>query len=142
MKDVNWIKRSSMNYPKCFSASCTGSRIYVLGGKASYPRGQPLGSLECYIQENDVWQQLSSAPVSLYRHSAAIYKDWIFVFGGICKEQYMDTVLRYSINSDEWTLVKTEMVNTRADFAAVAFEDKIYLVGGASEHQNIVSVEI
>ncbi|KAK3587861.1 hypothetical protein CHS0354_019732 [Potamilus streckersoni] len=143
MKDVKWLKRSSMNYPRCcFSASCTGSRIYVMGGKASYPRGQPLDCLECYIQEKDVWQQLSSAPVPLYRHSATIYKDGIFVFGGICEEQYMDTVLRYSIQSDEWTLVKTEMVNTRADFAAVTFKDKIYLVGGASEHQNIVSVEI
>ena len=144
IKDIRWEKRAPMNVRRChFSSCCHGNNIFVTGGKETYPRGEPTDSVECYNQEYDYWSSLSPVPIKIYKHASAATSDAIFVFGGQDEDDdYLDTVLRYDISHDSWTLVTTQMLKPRAQFSAFTYKNKIFLIGGVTLHENILRVAI
>ena len=144
IKDMKWERRAPMNIRRChFSSCCHGNAIYVTGGKETYPRGDPTDSVECYNQDYDYWCSLSPVPIKIYKHASTATADAIFVFGGQDEDDdYLDTVLRYDISHDSWTLVTTQMLKPRAQFCAFSYKNKIYLIGGITLHENILTVAI
>lgn len=143
-KSMSWEPRASMNKPRCcFSVTVKGKVIFAIGGKSMYPRGMPLDSVEFYDADNDSWNTLSPVPIGIYNHASAVFNDAIFVFGGRDEDDdYLDTVFRYDIPRDFWTLVTTQMNKPRAQFCAFPFKSCIYLVGGVTMHENILTIEI
>lgn len=144
MKSAVWDRMQNMIHPRCcFTATSIGEQIFVIGGKTIYPRGQPLDYVEFYDVVNDVWNALSPVPISIYQHASSATHDAIFVFGGRDEDDdYLDTVLRYDIQTDSWTLVTTQMIKPRSQFSAYTFKSLIYLVGGVTLHENILTVAI
>lgn len=143
-KDQCWMQRAHMLTPRCaFSAVSHRGRIYVMGGKTTYPRGGPLFTAECYDTDSDQWLPLAPMPLGLYHHASSVFQDSIFVFGGIEEdEEHVNTVFQYSISANSWTHVETMMAHLRAEFSAVTYKDRIYLVGGANKTENVTAVEI
>ncbi|XP_045170168.2 kelch-like protein 40 isoform X2 [Mercenaria mercenaria] len=141
---VLWERKTDMCKPRCcFSASVLENTVFVIGGKSLYPRGAPLESVEFYDADNDIWNILSPVPIGIYNHASAALADAIFVFGGRDEDDdYLDTVLRYDIPRDFWTLVTTQMNKPRTQFCAFPFKSCIYLVGGVTMHENILTVAI
>ena len=144
LKEIKWEKRAAMNIKRClFSSCCHGNSIYVTGGKVTYPKGDPTDSVECYNQEYDYWGFLSPVPIKIYKHASCATSDVIFLFGGQNEaDDYLDTVLRYDIPHDTWSLLTTQMLKPRAQFSAFPYNNKIYLVGGVTLHENILTVAI
>ena len=143
-----WKKCQSMHSARCsFAMAVAGDRIYVFGGSEGHKDlGTALSAVEFYETEEDEWQTVSPMPVAIYNHAACMYQEDVFIFGGQHtangETQYLDTVLRYSPGTDTWTLVSTEMVNPRAKCSAILFKDRIFVLGGCSKYQNILSVDI
>lgn len=144
MKTVAWERRSPLRKPRCcFSVAVRDNAIFVIGGKSVYPRGMPLDSVECYDADNDIWNSLTPVPICIYNHASSVTNDAIFVFGGRDEDDdYLDTVLRYDILRDSWTLITTQMIKPRTQFSAFTFKNCIYLVGGVTVHENILTVAI
>ncbi|KAJ8313496.1 hypothetical protein KUTeg_008057 [Tegillarca granosa] len=143
-KKATWLKRKSMMSPRCAHASCSSeNNIYVLGGKSKYPNGEALNKMEYYETDLDIWVSLEPMPLRAYHHSAVVYDGAIFVFGGIDEmAEYLDTVCRYDIQKETWYLVKTKMRKPRACFQALLHDDDIFIVGGSSKHENVLTLEI
>ncbi|XP_060604337.1 kelch-like protein 41 isoform X2 [Ruditapes philippinarum] len=143
-KVVCWERKTDMSKPRCcLSAAVLDNTVFVIGGKSKYPRGPPLDSVEFYDVENDIWNSLSSVPIGIYNHASAVVDGAILVFGGRDEdEDYLDTVLRYDIQKDFWTLVSTQMNKPRAQLCAFPYKSRIYLVGGITMHENILTTAI
>ncbi|XP_041367032.1 kelch-like protein 10 [Gigantopelta aegis] len=144
----NWERCRSMHSARCsFPVAVTGDRIYVFGGSEGHKDvTTPLNAVEFYETEDDEWQIVSPMPVAIFNQAACMYQEDVFIFGGQHsadgETQYLDTVLKYSLGTDTWTLVTTEMVNPRARCSSILFKDQIYVIGGCSKYQNILSVDI
>ncbi|KAL4222931.1 hypothetical protein ACF0H5_018972 [Mactra antiquata] len=144
MKCNVWDRVQDMVHPRCcFSATPLNEKIIVIGGKSVYPRGPPLENVEFYDVFNDVWNALAPVPISIYNHAASATHNAVFVFGGRDEDDdYLDTVLRYDIQTDSWSLVTTQMNKPRAQFSAFTYRSLIYLIGGVTLHENILSVAV
>ncbi|XP_052222377.1 kelch-like protein 41a isoform X2 [Dreissena polymorpha] len=144
IKSVRWERKSSMKTRRCcFSTTVINENIFAIGGKPTFPRGTPTTSVEMYNSSSDTWINMTQLPVPLYAHASSATKDAIFVFGGKDDDDdYLDTVFRYDILRDAWFLIATQMPKPRAFPSAFTFKAKLYVVGGISLHENILSVNI
>ncbi|KAL5007173.1 hypothetical protein ScPMuIL_015979 [Solemya velum] len=143
-KSISWVKKPPMPTARCcFSACCFENLIFAIGGKGFYPTGTPLDKIEKYDTEEDSWEILADIPIKICQHSSAVHEDAIFVFGGIDEdEEHLDTVLRYEIPTDSWTLVSTEMRRPKAECISIPYNNKIYVLGGASKHENNITLDV
>ena len=65
-------------------------------------------------------------------HSAITFGSKIYVFGGVSATgAVLDAVEEYDPGTDTWT-TKSSMPTARDSFAAVAFDDGIFLIGGTT----------
>ena len=146
IKCVKWEQVANMQTPRCcFAAAVIGSRIYVIGGKPHFPRLVPTGTVEVYDADEDFWSEVSPVPISIYAHSAAVtsQNDAIYVFGG--KDEYdevLDTVFRYTVLRDAWTLVTTQMPKPRAFCSTFSYNDAFYIIGGSATREHISTVSM
>lgn len=143
-KSTSWVNRPPMPTARCcFSVCSYENTIFAIGGKAFYPTGLPLEKIEKYDTEEGSWESVADVPIKICKHSSAVHEDAIFVFGGIDEdEEHLDTVFRYEIPTDTWTLVRTEMRRPRAECISLPYNSKIYVLGGASKHENNVTLDI
>lgn len=144
IKIVKWEKRANMQTPRCcFAVAVVGRNIYAVGGKPTYPRGEPTDSLEVFHTEHDSWTTLSPLPIKIYAHACATDKDAIFVFGGKDEDdEFLDTVFRYDIRCDSWSLVTTQLPKPRAFCSAFAYKHKLYVFGGMALFENILFMSV
>lgn len=143
-KNARWKKRCPMIVSRCmFATACVADKIFAIGGKCSYPKGDPENTAEYYDIDLDIWKPTALVPIKIYRCAATSYTNFIYLFGGVDEEdEELNTVFSYDILADMWTLINTEMLCPRMDFSAITYDDCIYVVGGANSYQNVVSMEI
>ncbi|WAQ94666.1 KLH40-like protein [Mya arenaria] len=144
MKKAKWESMKGMQVSRCcFSATVVGKNIYTIGGKSKFPRGPPTDSVELYDTDNNTWISVSPLPVGIYSHTSIATKDAIFLFGGKDEDDdILDTVFRYDVILDSWTLVTTQMPKPRAFATSFTFKSQLYVIGGASFHENMLAVLI
>lgn len=146
IKSMAWEPRCSLSTPRCcFAVAVAGKKIYAIGGKPQYPRGNPTDSVEVYDTDDDTWTAVSPVPITIYAHSAAATTecDVVYVFGGKDEDdEFLDTVFRYHVLRDTWTLVTTQMPKPRAFCSSYSYKGDFYIVGGLATRENILSVSI
>ncbi|MBI4248989.1 MAG: hypothetical protein HY611_05755, partial [Elusimicrobia bacterium] len=109
------------------------SRVYVIGGNndatvyfAQFYSSGTLGA----------WTQTTSLPENRRSHRAIVFNNRLYVMGGI-DSTYSDKIYFAPINADgalgAWTeLTATPIPGARVNFAAVVFNNRLYVAGGAN----------
>lgn len=85
----------------------SNNRLYAIGGQ---DRNNVLNSVECYQPEENSWKCLASMNKCRAAPGVAVLGNYLYVVGG--SQSYgngwmdgTDTVERYDIEKNEWTLV-------------------------------------
>ncbi|XP_069111573.1 kelch-like protein 41 isoform X2 [Argopecten irradians] len=143
-KSSSWVPCANMLFPRCaFSAAVDGTRIYVTGGKPTFPKGATFDSMEVYDTELNTWNILEPMPLSLYRQTSVVHDGGLFVFGGQdVLDEMLECVFRYDIKSGCWAMVSSSLPKPRVEASALLVSDQIYIVGGSYQHENALTVDI
>ena len=106
--------------------------IYTFGGRRD---NIALDVVEIYDLGADRWRSAAPMPVPLSGSAAVSLGSRIYLFGGIpvgfdSDVEVRPEVWRYDPGADAWDVLPTGMPTPRQSMAAVAFTDRIYLIGG------------
>lgn len=131
-----WMRGADLNVPRrnCAAAQVDG-RIYALGG---FDGSQILNSVEAFDPRMKSWMPLE--PMTTPRSSAAAttFNGQIWVNGGT-SGQRLRTAERYDPRANRWEQVRSDMIEVRSAAQACACLDRLYVVGGTDQNQNIHS---
>ncbi|MCW4029398.1 MAG: hypothetical protein NWE92_07105 [Candidatus Bathyarchaeota archaeon] len=94
------------------------------------------------VPSEDSWTQKTSMPQGGAVYGAVVIKEKIYAFGGYFYRDYkyfgdpnstadpaFSTCGEYDPTTDKWT-VKSAMPTKRINFAAVAYQNRVYIIGG------------
>jgi hypothetical protein len=116
--------------------------FFVIGG---FGNGDGLNTVE-KININDLssgWTQMSAMNEKRGYFAAALYGDYIYVFGGYNVYTILSSVERYDIQNNKWEMVTSNMNMKRCSHAAVKVGNNMYIIGGYDENENnLDSMEI
>lgn len=132
-------------------AATHGGKIYVMGGFAPLSLGN-LGSLtisekvEVYDPVTDQWSEAAPLPVPLHHAGAAVIGNRLYLIGGFVKAFFSvwrpsDKLYTYDPERNAWT-EGPPMPSARGGLAAVAFDGKLYAIGGFDGSGNTGAVEV
>jgi N-acetylneuraminic acid mutarotase len=121
------------------SAVMYGDIMYIFGGNPINGTENGTNTLLLYHLENDTWTEgvADTAGGSRSGHSAVIYKDKMYVFGGnINSQPYLtNTVSVYDLKNKTWTEGESDKVGrSRTNHSAVVYNDNIYIFGGETSY--------
>lgn len=118
-------------------------KLYIIGGASSKPG--TIGNSEIIDYKNDVWAsnngadwtqvQLNSAFSKRYGHSLVVFKDKIWLYGGVDKDGIYRNDMYSSGDGVSWNLINGNLFNVsaRAFTKLVVFNDKLFLIGGRNK---------
>lgn len=109
-------------------AARVGNTLYLIGGRGERP-------VEIYNPKTNTWKTGATPPVSMHHFQAVPYKGKIYVMGALSgnfpDEDPVANVYVYDPQKDRWEKGPAIPENRRRGAAgAVAYQGKIYLVGG------------
>jgi N-acetylneuraminic acid mutarotase len=129
-----WGQKAPLIEPNSeFTLASTGGKIYVLGG---YPAGRvSVKTVQVYDIASDQWSRGPDLPEVNNHGIAAAHDGVIYLFGGQTDPNtaYVDTVYALDTKQGEsaaWVR-KASMPTKRSAGAAVVYENRTYVVGGA-----------
>lgn len=117
-------------------------KLYIIGGLSSKPGS---GSLESSDYKNDVWASNNGIDWSQIQfdasfskragHSSVVFKDKIWIYGGVNKDGMYYNDLYTSEDGAHWNLVSGNLFNisARASAKFVVFKNKLYIIGGINK---------
>ncbi len=110
------------------SAIELNDKIYVPGGCTS--DGQAVKSLEIYNPQTDTWSKGQSLPEGRCGYGLAAYKGQLYLFGGWDGQKFVDTILVYSPEKQQWHTLELVLPRPLGYMGVTALNEAIYLVGG------------
>lgn len=118
----------------------------VIGGKVYVPGGQQADdsltkNLEVYDLRTDRWEARASLPIPIANYGIASHEGNIYLFGGWDGIKESNVVLRYNPNDNDWSEM-TPLPEARVSSTAIVIGDSIFIIGGTSEGQPSLSIEI
>jgi DNA-binding CsgD family transcriptional regulator/N-acetylneuraminic acid mutarotase len=109
------------------AAVASEGRILVFGGSAT--DGRTLATTELYDPATGTWESGSPMPIPLAAHTATIWNDQVYLFGGWNGTGYTGDALVYQPATDSWK--RLPLLPTPRGFAGAALvKDKILVLGG------------
>ena len=78
------------------------------------------------------WEEMANMLHSRRFHAISVVDDSIFVFGGSGSDALLESVEKYNISANEWTLVAS-MPTARSYCAAAALNGLCYVIGGENQ---------
>ncbi len=146
IRSSDWVA-DSHRMPRGLSSSGAAiyeDFLYIAGGIDSRNFLDPLSAEVYYTTmsssgELASWIALPSLPQKLAEHALVISGDYIYVLGGqtgLSKGSAVDTVYHARLNLDGhiqdgiWLTTSATLPHNLANFAAVAYRDQIYVIGG------------
>ncbi|OGF54576.1 MAG: hypothetical protein A2Z21_06760, partial [Candidatus Fraserbacteria bacterium RBG_16_55_9] len=130
------------------AAAAYGPYAYVAGGR-SLPAGDILASFDRYDALTNSWTQLPPMPTPRAGFGMARVGSTIYAIGGrdcslyVACGQALDVNESYNINTGRWE-TRAPLPTARMDFATVAVNNKIYVLGGYNKDEGgpLSSVEV
>jgi len=116
-------------------------KMYLSGGDRELNESVSFANLSLdlweFSFEKKQWNLLSLADgnslvMALRRteHTAVLYTHKIFVFGGICMQQYSDSLYCYDLELQKLSQLNPTPIRDRADHTAVVWKNKMYIFAG------------
>lgn len=142
--ETQWQQSLSASFPaprrSSFGSVQHLGNIYICGGHAgaehSYPPESFTNNLQVYEPATRRWKELAPRPHFAHGFQMAAFGNYLYAFGGFAynettkpKWQSLDVIDRYNIITNTWETIGT-MPRRRSSNAAVAIDNKVYLVGG------------
>ncbi len=132
-----WTTRAPMPTARKEISNATVSldnKIYVVGGIAS--NGTISNVLEIYNPVSDTWATGAPLPIAVWRSYASALNGKLYVFGGYTSTSGfpfnpIHRVFEYDPTADSWE-EKQHMLTSAGTGVAVAADDKIHILGGAT----------
>ena len=124
-------------------------KLYIIGGLSSKTGS---GTFELRDYKNDVWAtyngnvwtpiQPNSSFSKRAAHSLVVFKDKIWLYGGVNKDGIYHNDMYSTEDGISWNLINGNLSNisARAYSKLVAFKDKLYLIGGANKTQDFKEI--
>lgn len=126
-----------------------GHTVYIACGIKDGHRSDHKRWLDSYNFKTDTWEILPDAPRARDHFQAAMVKGKIYMLGGrqskAPKETFKHTIPEvdvYSIKTKKWETLDAKLPTERAGNMAIAFNSKIMIVGGESQHQKSAHDEV
>jgi hypothetical protein len=116
------------------AAVAQGPNFYVMGGFNA--AGVSLNST--YVYDGSTWHAGPQLPLGLDHPSAATLDGQVYIAGG--HSNGADSARLFRLDSDHWTAL-APMHYARGGHALIAFQGKLYAVGGNTVRANVPQVE-
>ncbi|CAF1499619.1 unnamed protein product [Rotaria magnacalcarata] len=125
-----WKKLCCLPYAvsKHAIVSSGASTLYLCGG--DFPNGRPSSEVWKYEQKLDTWIQLSDMLTPRSELGLALIDGYIYACGGTNGEVRLNTIERYSIADNKWTLVASMQIGMTSP-ACCSLNGYLYITGGA-----------
>lgn len=129
-----WSYGEKMKNPSVFADSITvNGRIYVCGGSSDIFYSKVFDTMQEYDYANKKWIDRQSMPEARAQHELISLNGYIYVIGGKNGDGFCsDKVLRYDIDNDSWSTMKSSFPVPRANHAIATANGKIYVIGGST----------
>ncbi|XP_023936479.2 kelch domain-containing protein 3 [Bicyclus anynana] len=127
------------------TAVAYNERMYIYGGRGDmnnpYNSDQDIYCPLVYYLDTatETWVNVSARgtwPIGRRSHSAWIYKDHMYIFGGLNakRKKHFNDLHRYSLKGNYWEKLTVQGVGPcqRRRQACLNYKDKVYLFGGTS----------
>ena len=109
-----------------------GQWLYMFGG--STDPFAVLDEVECYDVRTNTWMNLLPLPQPIHSHSATVYKDVIYICGGMdINRQPLASLHVYDPTSQQWES-KSPMQVARRLHVMLTLGELVYVVGGIGSH--------
>ena len=140
-----WERKASYSEEREFPAmSVLEKNIYLVGG-VSPSNDTPVGVVECYDSLVDSWKTVSPLTEPRSRFVAVSMQNSVFAIGGLVRHDHGQSVTRvvekYDPSKNVWTCVASLHVG-RVSLHAFCLGDKIYVMGGVSNPDQVYSCEV
>jgi N-acetylneuraminic acid mutarotase len=141
-----WTTLRGTNFPYPGQDYCNFSSIYykekifVFGGFISLPQtGEVISRKHIHMNQYDTilnkWSQITDAhgriPAETHSHAAVVWKDEMFLVGGILDEQCSDEIYKFDLITHKWSFVKKSKHFALFGQSVVAWKGCLYIFGGA-----------
>ena len=139
MATANWLTWSRIEVNNAppqprsgHSAVVHGNAMYIFGGLGEY-RSNDLFKFDF---ESGTWTEIKpndegKVPSKRCKHSACIYQNTMYVFGGWDSSGKLNDMYRYHFDRNEWEVVTcTNPPSARSAHSVVVHENHMYLFGG------------
>ena len=116
---------------KHFAVICYLNKVWIIGGRERDDgQWKTLNTVEVY---DPVTKNQIPVPVKMNEarldHSAIVYKNKLFVFGGFGKDGRLNSVESFSLGTNEFVMM-APMKFARTDFACCRVGNLVYVIGG------------
>jgi len=112
------------------------NNLYTFGGWNGFSRTW-YNDLHVYNFDTKIWRAINPSgtlPLRRTSHSAVIYNNKMYVFGGFSGEEYLNDMHEFDMETETWTeishLCKGDIPLPRSRFCAAVLGDCMYILGG------------
>ena len=123
----------------CSFAGC----IFVAGGFQN--NHEVFDKCEVYSFESREWIEVSSMNAKRCSFSLTYFENKVWAIGGCSKPNGhdLDTIETYNLSENKWTTIGTKLLSKRKGHCAVAYNKKLFVVGGLTkEGKTLSSIEV
>eukprot|EP01127_Copromyxa_protea_P003367 TRINITY_DN1318_c0_g1_i7.p1 TRINITY_DN1318_c0_g1~~TRINITY_DN1318_c0_g1_i7.p1 ORF type:complete len:1526 (-),score=243.36 TRINITY_DN1318_c0_g1_i7:2-4579(-) len=114
-------------------------KMYIYGGTSHTKNKHFFGGIEVFDFVSQEWSKVvvtGAKPVNRHSHTALVYKDDMWIFGGISKgDTLLNDVWRFNFVCQEWFRVdfSGDMPVARWGHSTVLYNNMMYIFGGVTE---------
>ena len=139
-KTFSIMHNKRLSFGMCSVAEC----VFVGGGYQNF--FEALDKCEIYSFETCEWTKVSSMNTKRLELTLTYFQGKIWAIGGYNKlngtEAWLDTIETFDITQNKWTTSHLKLQTKRCGHSTVAYDKKLFVIGGASERHIISSVEV
>ncbi|CAF0997869.1 unnamed protein product [Adineta ricciae] len=140
-EELAWSRIETMNTPpqgrSGHSAVVYGKCMYIFGGLGEFR----FNDLFKFDFESCTWTQIlpideSKVPSKRCKHSACIYQDMMYIFGGWDSSGKLNDMYRYRFDRNEWEQVQcANPPSARSAHSVAIYQNYMYLFGGIGDNK-------
>ena len=139
-KAFPFMHNKRQSFGMCSLAEC----VFVGGGYQN--ECKTLDKCEIYSFENREWTEVSSMNTKRLEFTLTYFQGKIWAIGGFNysndNETWLDTIETFDLAINKWATSHLRLLTKRCGHSTVAYDKKLFVVGGDSERHTIPSVEV
>ena len=125
---------------RCFFGMCSFGECFIVAG-GGCDTGV-LKSCEIFTPHARQWLKISDMNTKRYYFTLTYFQQKVWAIGGCDKKfrgKSFDTIETYDMVEDKWTIVDIRLLKKRKGHGAVAYNDKLFVIGGHNKNEGTLS---